>query len=150
MVSVLERIKAVEQKFMTNVIPPFEVGDTVKMKIKVAEADKVRLHPFEGTVISKTSRGLKSTFTVRKVSFGEGVERIFPLYSPVIESLKVVSKGAVKRSKLYYLRDRGGKSARIKKDQSTRPEKSSAQMSAVSSSSPETPIITAQESTQSS
>ena len=117
MVSAVEKIKIIEEKFKKKDLPDFQVGDTVKMKIKVAEADKVRLHPFEGTVISKTSRGLRSTFTVRKISFGEGVERIFPLYSPVIESLKVVSKGIVKRSKLYYLRDRSGKSARLKKEQ---------------------------------
>ena len=87
------------------------------MKIKVTEADKVRLHPFEGTVIRKRGRGIKATFTVRKISFGEGVERTFPVHSPVIDSLKVVSKGVVKRAKLYYLRDRVGKSARISKEQ---------------------------------
>ena len=88
------------------------------MKIKVTEADKVRLHPFEGTVIQKNNRGVNGTFTVRKISFGEGVERIFPLHSPVIESLKVVSKGKVKRAKLYYLRRMVGKRGRIKKEQS--------------------------------
>ena len=116
MVSTMDKIKTVEEKFIKKDLPDFSVGDTIKMKIKVTEADKVRLHPFEGTVIGKTHRGLRSTFTVRKVSFGEGVERIFPLYSPVIESLKVVSKGSVKRAKLYYLRERTGKSARIKKE----------------------------------
>ena len=95
----------------------FEVGDTVKMKVKVQEADKVRLHPFEGTIIRKTGRGVKGTFTVRKISFGEGVERIFPLHSPVIDSLKITSKGVVKRSKLYYLRGRVGKATRIKRRQ---------------------------------
>ncbi|HBO97907.1 MAG TPA: 50S ribosomal protein L19 [Candidatus Omnitrophica bacterium] len=98
-------------------LPDFKVGDTVKMKIKVREADKVRLHPFEGTVISKTGRGLKSTFTVRKVTFGEGVERVFPIHSPVIDSLQVVNKGVAERSKLYYLRGRTGKAARVKKEQ---------------------------------
>ena len=117
MVSTVEKMKIIEDKFKKKDLPDFQVGDTVKMKIKVAEADKVRLHPFEGTVISKTSRGTRSSFTVRKISFGEGVERIFPLYSPVIESLKVVSKGITKRSKLYYLRDRTGKGARLKKEQ---------------------------------
>ena len=116
MVSALEKIKSIEEKFTKKGLPDFTVGDTVKMKIKVAEADKIRLHPFEGTVISKSNRGLKSSFTVRKISFGEGVERIFPLYSPVIESLKVVNKGIVKRAKLYYLRDRAGKSARVQKE----------------------------------
>lgn len=117
MVNSIEKIKIAEEKFLQKDLPDFHVGDMVKMKVKVTEADKVRLHPFEGTVISKTNRGLRSTFTVRKVSFGEGVERIFPLYSPVIESLKVVNKGVVKRAKLYYLRKRHGKSARIQKQQ---------------------------------
>ena len=117
MASVLDKIKSIEEKYMKNDIPDFKVGDTVKMKVKVKEADKIRMHPFEGIVISKTGRGLKGTFTVRKVSYGEGVERIFPLNSPVIDSLKVVQKGVVKRSKLYYLRDRVGKSARVEKEQ---------------------------------
>ena len=99
---------------MRTDLPEFNVGDTIKMKIKVQEADKVRLHPFEGTVISKTGRGIRGTFTVRKISFGEGVERIFPLNSPVIESLKVVSKGEVKRAKLYYLRGQEGRKSRVK------------------------------------
>ncbi|MBN1870319.1 MAG: 50S ribosomal protein L19 [Candidatus Omnitrophica bacterium] len=112
-----ERIKEIDNKFIRKDIPEFNVGDTVKMRVKVQEADKVRLHPFEGTIISKTGKGVKSTFTVRKISFGEGVERIFPLHSPVIESLKVTSKGTLGRSKLYYLRDRVGKEVRVKKDQ---------------------------------
>lgn len=110
-------IQDINEKSLRTQLPDFKVGDTVKMKIKVREADKVRLHPFEGTVISKTGRGLKGTFTVRKVTFGEGVERIFPIHSPVIDSLQVVSKGVAERSKLYYLRGRTGKAARIKKDQ---------------------------------
>lgn len=112
-----ERIKQVDSKYFKKDIPEFDVGDTVKMKIKVLEADKTRMHPFEGTIIRKTGRGLKATFTVRKISFGVGVERIFPVHSPVIDSLKVISKGITKRSKLYYLRDRIGKSARVKKRQ---------------------------------
>ena len=113
-----DTMKRINQKYFKKELPDFDVGDTIKMKIKVAEADKVRLHPFEGTVIQKNNRGVNSTFTVRKVSFGEGVERIFPLHSPVIESLKVVSKGKVKRAKLYYLRRMVGKRGRIKKEQS--------------------------------
>ena len=113
----LEKMKLIEQKFIRNELPEFNVGDTVKMKIKVQEADKIRLHPYEGIVIRKTGRGLKATFTVRKISFGEGVERIFPIHSPVIESLKVVSHGEVNRSKLYYLRDRLGNKTRIKQQQ---------------------------------
>ena len=110
-----EIIKTIEQKSSRSDLPEFNVGDTVKMKIKVQEADKVRLHPFEGTIIRKTGKGVKGTFTVRKISFGEGVERVFPLHSPVIESLKVVSKGKTNRAKLYYLRERQGKSAKIER-----------------------------------
>ena len=110
-----EKIKAVEAKYNRDDIPDFGIGDTVKMMVKVAEADKVRLHPFEGTVIRKTGRGARATFTVRKLSFGEGVERVFPLNSSVVDSLKVVSKGIVRRSKLYYLRGRVGKRSRVKK-----------------------------------
>jgi len=110
-------IGEIDTKSLRTQLPDFKVGDTVKMKIKVREADKVRLHPFEGTVISKTGRGLKGTFTVRKVTFGEGVERVFPIHSPVIDSLQVVNKGVAERSKLYYLRGRTGKAARVKKEQ---------------------------------
>lgn len=112
-----ETIKKAEEKYLRKELPEFKIGDTVKMRIRVQEADKVRMHPFEGTVIRKTGRGIKGTFTVRKISFGEGVERIFPIHSPVIEELKVVSKGIVKRSKLYYLRQRVGKGARVKREQ---------------------------------
>ncbi len=112
-----QSISRIEEKCLRKDLPDFHVGDTVKMKIKVREIDKVRMHPFEGIVIGKTGKGLKETFTVRKVSFGEGVERIFPIHSPVIESIKVVSKGAVQRSKLYYLRERIGKEARVTQEQ---------------------------------
>ncbi|MFH1359867.1 MAG: 50S ribosomal protein L19 [Candidatus Omnitrophota bacterium] len=110
-----EKMKVFEEKYTRKDLPDFSVGDTVQMMVKVAEADKVRLHPFEGVVTRRTGSGLQATFTVRKISFGEGVERIFPLHSPVIDSLKVVSKGVVKQAKLYYLRDRVGKAARVKK-----------------------------------
>ena len=144
MVSTVEKMKIIEDKFKKKDLPDFKVGDTVKMKVKVVEADKVRLHPFEGTVIAKNSRGIRSTFTVRKISFGEGVERIFPLYSPVIESLKVVSSGVVHRSKLYYLRDRGGKSARLKKQQTLQSTSTSPSAQAVESSSVTTPLSSEQ------
>ncbi len=117
--NISETLRAIEQKYNRKDLPEFKVGDTVKMKVKVQEADKVRLHPFEGTVIRKTGKGLKGTFTVRKIAFGEGVERIFPLHSPVIESLKVVSKGKVNRAKLYYLRANSSKKYRVKKEQPT-------------------------------
>ena len=113
--NLLEKIKLVEARFLRGQLPDFHVGDTVKMKIKVKEADKVRLHPFEGTVIKKTGKGVKGTFTVRKISFGEGVERVIPLHSPVIDSFEVVNHGVVKRAKLYYLREREGKKSRVTK-----------------------------------
>ncbi len=112
-----ETIREFDKKHLRDDLPDFEVGDTIKMRIRVQEADKVRVHPFEGTVIRKTGRGLKATFTVRKISFGEGIERTFPLHSPVIESIKVSSKGIVRRAKLYYLRDRVGKRARVRRRQ---------------------------------
>lgn len=112
-----EVIKEIDKKYIRTDIPSFEIGDTVKMMVRVQEADKSRLHPFEGTVIRKTGRGTKGTFTVRKISFGEGVERTFPLHSPVIESLDVTRRGVVNRAKLYYLRDRVGKRARVKRRQ---------------------------------
>ena len=114
--SVLNQIKAIEQKFIRKDLPVINVGDFVKMRVKVKEAEKIRIHPFEGTIIKITGRGSKGTFTVRKISFGEGVERIFPIHSPVIESMQVVSKGVTKRARLYYLRDRVGKKSRLRKD----------------------------------
>jgi len=115
--SSLEKMTSVSQKGIRKDLPAFNVGDTLKMRIKVKEADKVRIHPFEGTVIKKTGIGMGAAFTVRKISFGEGVERTFPVNSPVIEKIEVVSKGVIKRSKLYYLRDRLGKKARVQVDQ---------------------------------
>ncbi len=114
MINIGETLKKIEDKQKRD-LPAFEVGDTIKMMVKVAEGDKVRLHPFEGIVIRKTGRGANGSFTLRKVSFGEGVERTFPFNSPVIDKLAVVSQGVVHRSKLYYLRDRSGKSARVEK-----------------------------------
>ncbi len=95
-------------------LPDFEPGDTVRVNVKVTEGSRERVQAFEGVCIARKSRGLNSAFTVRKISNGEGVERIFPLYSPVIESIQVVRRGVVRRAKLYYLRGRRGKSARIK------------------------------------
>jgi large subunit ribosomal protein L19 len=109
----LAKLDMIINKQLRKDIPDFNVGDTVKMKIKVQEADKIRLHSWEGIVISRTGRGNTEAFTVRKMSFGEGVEKKFPLHSPVIASLKVVSRGNVKRAKLFYLRDKMGKGARV-------------------------------------
>ena len=118
-----ERINRINEKILRKDLPKLRIGDVVKMKVKVKEADKVRLHPFEGTVIKKKGSGLNESFTVRKISFGEGVERIFPIHSPVIESIQVVSKGVVKRAKLYYLRDRLGKGSKVEVDQEAKAQK---------------------------
>ncbi|NLE65632.1 MAG: 50S ribosomal protein L19, partial [Elusimicrobia bacterium] len=88
----IAKLSSFEEKFVRKDLPSFEIGDTVKMKVKVQEADKTRLHPWEGTVIARRGTGIKETFTVRKISFGEGVERVFPIHSPVIASLQVVAK----------------------------------------------------------
>jgi large subunit ribosomal protein L19 len=109
----LAKLKLVENKYLRSDLPPFKVGDTLKMRIKVQEADKIRLHPWEGIVIAKHGVGIGACFTVRKMSFGEGVERTFPLHSPVIASLRVASKGKTTRAKLFYLRERTGKGARV-------------------------------------
>ena len=94
--------------------PSFAPGDTVVVQVKVREGDRERLQAFEGVVIAKRNRGLNSSFTVRKISFGVGVERTFPVHSPVIEKIELVSRGDVRRAKLYYMRDRHGKAARIR------------------------------------
>jgi large subunit ribosomal protein L19 len=94
-------------------IPAFAPGDTVIVNVKVKEGDRTRVQAYEGVCIGRSGGGLNESFTVRKISYGEGVERVFPLYSPMIDSIKVVRKGKVRRAKLYYLRGRRGKSARI-------------------------------------
>jgi large subunit ribosomal protein L19 len=94
-------------------IPDFQPGDTVIVNVKVKEGERTRVQAYEGVCIARSGGGLHESFTVRKISYGEGVERVFPLYSPLVDSIKVVRRGAVRRAKLYYLRDRRGKSARI-------------------------------------
>ena len=94
-------------------IPDFEPGDTVIVNVKVREGERTRVQAYEGVCIARAGGGLNENFTVRKISYGEGVERVFPLYSPMIDSIKVARRGKVRRAKLYYLRDRRGKSARI-------------------------------------
>ena len=94
-------------------VPDFEPGDTVIVNVKVKEGDRTRVQAYEGVCIARSGAGFQESFTVRKISYGEGVERVFPLYSPMIDSIKVVRRGRVRRAKLYYLRDRRGKSARI-------------------------------------
>ena len=98
-------------------IPDFGPGDTVLVNVKVIEGDKSRVQAYEGVCIGRAGSGLNESFTVRKISYGEGVERVFPLYSPMIDSIKVVRRGKVRRAKLYYLRERRGKSARITEKQ---------------------------------
>ncbi len=107
-------IEAIENEQMGKEIPPFSPGDTVVVQVKVKEGTRERLQAFEGVVIAKRNRGLNSSFTVRKISHGEGVERVFQTYSPVVNSIEVKRRGDVRRAKLYYLRGRTGKAARIK------------------------------------
>lgn len=107
-------IDALEQEQMTREIPDFSPGDTVIVKVKVTEGTRERLQAFEGIVIAKRNRGLNSAFTVRKISHGEGVERVFQTYSPMVSSIEVKRRGDVRRAKLYYLRGLTGKAARIK------------------------------------
>ena len=104
-------------------VPYFESGDTLKVHVKVQEGNRERLQVYEGLCIGRKNAGVNSSFTVRKISFGEGVERVFPLFSPNIDSIKVVRRGKVRRAKLYYLRDRRGKSARIAEKAETAAEK---------------------------
>ena len=107
-------IAELEAEQMTKEIPTFSSGDTVVVQVRVKEGDRERLQAFEGVVIAKRNRGLNSAFTVRKISNGEGVERVFQTYSPLISEIEVKRRGKVRRAKLYYLRGRTGKAARIK------------------------------------
>lgn len=108
----MNELKRIEADFTKKEIPKFNVGDTVKILVKIPEGpDRARLHPFEGVVIAKKGSGLRESFTVRKVSYGEGIERVFPTYSPSIERIEVIRSGKVKRAKLYYLRGKVGKQA---------------------------------------
>ena len=106
-------INAVEEGYKKEV-PAFRVGDTVKVFVKVVEGDKERIQPFEGVVIARRGSSIRGTFMVRKISYGIGVERIFPLHSPALDRIEVLKKGSVRRAKLYYLRGKKGKAARIK------------------------------------
>ncbi len=107
-------IEAIEQEQMNKELPEFSPGDTIVVQVKVKEGSRERLQAFEGVVIAKRNRGLNSSFTVRKISHGEGVERVFQTYSPTVSSVVVKRRGDVRRAKLYYLRGRTGKAARIK------------------------------------
>ena len=110
----VDALQKITESCMKNELPSFEVGDTVRVQVKIKEGDKERLQAFEGTVIGIKKGGIKSTFTVRRISHGCGVERVFPMHSPNVAEVTVTRKGRVRRSKLYYLRDRVGKAAKVK------------------------------------
>ena len=122
--------EAIEALTAERKIPEFRPGDTLKVGVKVVEGERARVQMYEGVCIARSNKGIGSNFTVRKISFGEGVERVFPLYSPAIDSIEVVRRGAVRRAKLYYLRGRRGKSARIAERRDTRPAKGEAKTEA--------------------
>ena len=109
----MNRLQRLEQTFPTNSVPVFEIGDTVRVHVKVIEGEKERVQVFEGVVIARKGRKISETFTVRKISYGVGVERVFPVNSPNIAKIDVIRKGKVRRAKLYYLRDKKGKQAKV-------------------------------------
>ncbi len=110
----MDIIRAIEQQQIREDVPAFSVGDTIELRYKIIEGNRERTQPFKGVVIRRHGSGARETFTVRKISFGVGVERTFPVHSPKIEKIDVLTHGAVRRAKLYYLRDKVGKAARIK------------------------------------
>lgn len=107
-------IKMLENEQLREDVPAFSVGDRIRVHVKVVEGEKTRIQAFEGTVIAKKHGGLNESFTVRRVSYGEGMERVFPVHSPSIDKIEILTKGKVRRAKLYYLRERSGKASRIK------------------------------------
>ena len=112
--NVIEKLEAEHATKLPGAkIPEFQPGDTVVVNVKVSEGERTRIQAYEGVCIARSGKGLNESFTVRKISYGEGVERVFPVYSPMIDSVRVLRRGKVRRAKLYYLRDRRGKSARI-------------------------------------
>lgn len=125
MTNIIEQLEAEQLAALAakRTHPEFTHGDTVKVWVKITEGNKERLQAYEGVVIARSGGGLMESFTVRKISYGEGVERVFPLFSPNLDSIKVVRKGKVRRAKLYYLRDRRGKSARIAERVDAKPAK---------------------------
>lgn len=110
----MDALKLISESSMKETVPQFNVGDTVKVSVRIQEGEKSRIQIFEGTVIAKKHGGISETFTVRRVAHGCGIERVFPLHSPVVEKVEVVRYGKVRRAKLYYLRDRVGKAAKVK------------------------------------
>src|SRR6202045_1119124 len=126
--NVIEQIEAdqIAKLSAGRIIPDFQPGDTIIVNVKVSEGERTRVQAYEGVCIARSGGGLQESFTVRKISYGEGVERVFPIYSPMIDSIKVLRRGKVRRAKLYYLRDRRGKSARIAERIDTSPKSTEA------------------------
>ena len=110
----MDALKLIAADSLKKDLPSFEIGDTVRVHVNISEGDRVRIQMFEGTVIARKGSGVAETFTVRRVSYGVGVERVFPVNSPNVQGVDIVRKGRVRRSKLYYLRDRVGKAAKVK------------------------------------
>lgn len=110
----MDVLKIISADSVKQEIPAFEVGDTVRIGVNIREGDKERVQMFEGTVIARKGSGISETFTVRRVSYGVGIERVFPIHSPNVKEVKVIRRGKVRRAKLYYLRDRVGKAAKVK------------------------------------
>lgn len=121
MIETLEKEEA-DRLLAMRAVPEFQAGDTVRVNVKIKEGERERVQAYEGVCIARGGQGINESFTVRKISFGEGVERVFPVMSPMIESIEVKRRGVVRRAKLYYLRDRRGKSARIAERQMSRRE----------------------------
>jgi large subunit ribosomal protein L19 len=120
--NIIQQIEQEQIAKLAKTIPDFQPGDTVIVNVKVKEGERSRIQAYEGVCIARSGGGLQESFTVRKISYGEGVERVFPVYSPNVDSIKVVRRGAVRRAKLYYLRDRRGKSARIAERTEKKPQ----------------------------
>ena len=118
----MQKLDAVGAPSLRDDIPPFRAGDTLKVHVKVIEGNRSRIQVFQGVVIARRGHGVSATFTIRKVSFGVGVERTFPVHAPTIDHIEVVTKGDVRRAKLYYLRERHGKAAKIKEHRSGKAE----------------------------
>lgn len=110
----MDALKTISQDSVKQELPAFEIGDTVRVDVNIREGDRERIQAFEGTVIARKGSGISETFTVRRVSYGVGVERVFPIHSPNVKGVKVIRKGNVRRAKLYFLRNRVGKAAKVK------------------------------------
>lgn len=110
----MDALNMISNASMKQEVPQFNIGDTIKVHVRIKEGDKSRIQVFEGTVIAKKHGGISETFTVRRVAHGCGIERVFPLHSPVVDKVEVIRRGKVRRAKLYYLRDRVGKAAKVK------------------------------------